>query len=367
MIDDKKLKIAWFGGFPAHYMAHFHARLECDYQDIHFIYVPLGRRGVDFSHEQLILPQSMTILPDKNCYFAAWKMLSALNPQAVLISGNYPRPNLIAALWAKYKGRNFYYLSDSNLLDTKNIHRGWLNHFFLKRLLLAATKLLYIGKNNKNFYLSVCGQSAIEDKLQFFPLPHPCDIFETTIKKPQDKLIFLVLGRLVDVKAVDYAIHALALMSQDDRKKCQLLIAGDGPAKTSLERLVVSLNLLDSVTFLGRIPSSNAQQVFARADVVIVPSHQEPWGLVVNESLSSGKPVITPNWVGSCVDLIVDHETGIVLKDNQPNTIAIAMKFFIDNPTKAQEMGLAGRQLIRDGGWNIHQSVEVFSKILNEI
>ncbi len=88
---------------------------------------------------------------------------------------------------------------------------------------------------------------------------------------------------------------------------------------------------------------------------------------MVNESLSSGKPVITPNWVGSCVDLIVDHETGIVLKDNQPNTIAIAMKFFIDNPTKAQEMGLAGRQLIRDGGWNIHQSVEVFSKILNEI
>lgn len=367
MIDNKKLKIAWFGGFPAHYMAQFHVRLECDYQDLHFIYVPLGKRGADFSHEQLSLPKSMTVLPDKNSYLAAWKTLNTLNPQAVLISGNYPRPNLIAALWSKYKGRKLYYLSDTNALDNKNMQRGSINLFFLKILLLAATKLLYIGTNNKNFYISICGKSRLGKKLDFFPLPHPCDIFETRIKQAESKLTFLALGRLVDVKAVDRVISAMALLNQTNRDKCRLVVAGDGPAKLYLEQLVVQLNLLDSVTFLGSVPSTNAPQVFAQADVVLVPSHQEPWGLVVNEALSSGKPVIAPRWVGSCIDLIVDHQTGIVIKDNQPNTIAAAMKFFIDNPTKAQEMGFAGRELIRDGGWNAHHSVEVFGKILNEI
>jgi glycosyltransferase involved in cell wall biosynthesis len=367
VIDNKKLKIVWFSGFPAHYMAEFHVRLEREYQGLHFIYVPLGDRGLDFSHEQLSLPENMTILPAKNSYLASWRALNALNPEAILISGNYPRPNLIAALWAKYKRHPIYYWSDSNAQDRKNIHRSRLNQFFLKRLLLAMTKLLYIGKNNKNFYISVCGYSEVKNKLQFFPLPHPCDAFETTIKKPQDKLIFLVLGRLVDVKAVDHAIHAMALISQDDRKKCQMLIAGNGPSKLKLEKLVKQLDLSEVVSFLGSIPSTQAPQIFSQADIVLVPSHQEPWGLVVNEALSSGKPVITPNWVGSCADLIVNHQTGIVISDNLPNTIANAMKFFIDNPTKAKEMGLAGRQLIRDGGWNIHQSVEVFGKILYEI
>lgn len=363
---NKNNRIVWFGGFPSHYMAKFHLCLECEYQDIYFIYVSLGKRGSDFSHEQLTLPQNMTILPVKNSYFVAWRALNALNPQAILISGNYPRSNLIAALWAKYKVRALYYLSDSNVLDTKNIHRGLINYFFLKRLLLAATKLLYIGENNKNFYISVCGENKVRNKLQFFPLPHSYDVFETTIKKVQGRLTFLVLGRLVDVKAVDRVINAMALLNQDDRKRCQLVIAGDGAIKSNLEQLSAELNLLEDVTFLGGIPSTQTPQIFSQADVVLVPSHQEPWGLVVNEALSSGKPVIAPNWIGSCLDLIIDHQTGIVMKDNLPNTIAAAMKFFIDNPAQAKVMGLAGRNLIRDGGWHVYRSVEEFGKILNE-
>jgi hypothetical protein len=134
VIDNKKLKIVWFSGFPAHYMAEFHVRLEREYQGLHFIYVPLGDRGLDFSHEQLSLPENMTILPAKNSYLASWRALNALNPEAILISGNYPRPNLIAALWAKYKRHPIYYWSDSNAQDRKNIHRSRLNQFFLKRL-----------------------------------------------------------------------------------------------------------------------------------------------------------------------------------------------------------------------------------------
>jgi glycosyltransferase involved in cell wall biosynthesis len=172
---------------------------------------------------------------------------------------------------------------------------------------------------------------------------------------------------LVDVKAVNHVIEAISLLDEGDKQKCQLVIAGDGPAKSSLEQLTNQLNLNRYVTFLGSIPSTQAPQIFSQADVVIVPSHQEPWGLVVNEALSSAKPVIVPYWVGSCVDLVVDSQTGIVMKDNSSESIVAAMKFFINDSDQAHKMGMAGRQLIRDGGWHIHRSVEVFGQILAEI
>jgi glycosyltransferase involved in cell wall biosynthesis len=360
-------RLVWFGGFPAHYMAQFHTRLESEYEGVHFVYVPLGQRGSDFSHEQIALPKNSTILSSKTSYLEAWKILNTLNPHALVISGNYPRPNLIAAIWAKYKRRPLYYLSDSNVFDAKNTSRVFFNRIILKRLLLSANKLLYIGKNNQSFYIDICGLLALESKLQFFPLPHPCDAFEATSHQSDQKFKFLVLGRLVDVKAVNHVIEAISLLDEGDKQKCQLVIAGDGPVKSSLEQLTNQLNLNRYVTFLGSIPSTQAPQIFSQADVVIVPSHQEPWGLVVNEALSSAKPVIVPYWVGSCVDLVVDHQTGIVMKDNSPESIAVAMKFFIDDFDQARKMGMAGRQLIRDGGWHIHRSVEVFGQILAEI
>ncbi len=360
-------RLVWFSGFPAHYMAQFHTRLKSEYEGVDFVYVPLGRRGSDFSHEQIVLPKNATILSSQTSYLEAWKILNSLNPRAVVISGNYPRPNLVAAIWAKYKRRPFYYLSDSNVLDAKNISRGIFNRIILKRLLLSANKLLFIGKNNQSFYIDICGVLALESKLQFFPLPHPCDAFEAASHQPNQKLTFLVLGRLVDVKAFNHAIEAISLLDEGDKQKCQLVIAGDGPAKSSLEQLTNQLNLNRYVNFLGSIPSTQAPKIFSQADVVIVPSHQEPWGLVVNEALSSAKPVIVPYWVGSCVDLVVDHQTGIVMKDNSPESIAAAVKFFIDDSDQARKMGVAGRQLIRDGGWHIYRSVEVIGQILAEI
>ena len=73
-------RLVWFDGFPAHYMADFHRQLEQYFEDIHFVYVPLGPRGPDFFHEQLFLPQQVSILQSKNAYWNTWKLLNELNP-----------------------------------------------------------------------------------------------------------------------------------------------------------------------------------------------------------------------------------------------------------------------------------------------
>jgi glycosyltransferase involved in cell wall biosynthesis len=348
-------------------MSELHHHLEKKFENIHFIYAPNSARGIEFSHEQLSLPNHSTILSSKSSYIEAWKNLNCLNPKAILISGNYPRINLVAAFWAKYKKRELYYLSDSNILDLKNIKRSFLNKLFLRKLLLSATKLLVIGARNQEFYISVCKSNFIETKLHRFVLPHLCDSFELPIQRKRNSFTFLILGRLIDIKGIDCAIRAFSMLAKQDRSKCQMVIAGDGPSSGSLKSLSYDLGVDGQIKFLGSIPSNEAPYIFAQADVVIVPSYQEPWGLVVNEALSSAKPVIAPHWIGSAIDLIQEKETGLVLEDNSPESIMNAMKYCIDHPDLVVRMGLSGRRLIRDGGWHIYGTIDSFSQLISHL
>jgi len=361
------MKIVWFGGYPAHYMSNFHALIESRFSDVFFLYVPLGKRGAEFSHENTKLPQDSLVLRTSWSVIQAWGILNKLNAKAILIAGNYPRINLIAAIWARYKKRELFYLSDSNVLDSKNISRNIFNQFFLKKLLKSTTKLLSIGSRNKEFYIQVCGINFAFPRLHHFPLPHPAELFESCQQKSEPILTFLLLGRLVEVKAVDYALYAFSGLSPEDQQKSRIIIAGDGPLKASLENLAQTLGISNRVEFLGSIPSTKTPDIYAKADVVLVPSHQEPWGLVINEALSSGRPVIVPPWIGSCIDLVKNQETGLVLTDNSPESIREAMQYCLDHPNDIKKMGLSGRALVRVGGWSIRGAIDSFENLMRSL
>lgn len=359
-------RIVWLSSVPAHYMSELHLRLESQFSNISFVYSPLEVRGVEFSHEQLHLPKNSTVLESSKSFLQAWNELKSLDPDVVIISGNYPRVNLVAAFWAKMHKRSLCYLSDSNVLDIKNIKKSWLGKFALKILMLSTAKLLFIGMRNKEFYISICGSDAALKRLHRFPLPHLCDPFENSVGSTDRKFTFLILGRLVDVKAVDRVLYAFSQLERDVVERSQLLIAGDGPLKKYLENLSARLGINQSVIFLGSIPSNKAANIFSRAHVVLVTSHQEPWGLVINEAFSSSKPVIVPHWVGARPDLVRNLETGIVIADNSPESIAKAMQFSFHNQNLMRQMGLSGRKLIREGGWNIYGAIDSISLLIND-
>ncbi len=360
-----KCRLVWVGAHPAHYMSEFHVRLEAEFDGLHFLYRHQSQRGVEFSHEHIILPKRSTVLSLEHEYLNVWRKLNFLDPQSILIAGNYPRLNLVAALWAHQKKRSLYYLSDSNVLDLKNINRSFINKVILRILFSWVTKFLVIGKRNQDFYIDICGLSSIANRAHHFPLPHLSYVFESVQPKHLSECFsFLVLGRLVEQKSVDHAIRAFSKLEKKDQLISKLIIAGDGPLKPTLEKLVKSLGVEERVVFLGSVPSGKTSEVYESADAVIVPSSQEPWGLVVNEALSSARPVITSSRVGSCPDLVQNGITGLVLENNSPESIKNAMKYCLDHPDEIKKIGLAGRNMIRDGGWHIDQSIESIRKLL---
>ncbi len=358
-----RVSLAWVGGFPAHYMGEFHCRLQALHPEVFFLYVPLGRDGQAFAHEMTNLPVRHVRAGPGWQWLWCWRCLERLDPLAVLISGNYPRANLVAAAWALRRGRSLYYLADSNPLDRRNLQRNWLNSLFLGIVLRRAERILSIGTRNAEFYMQYRDKERLGDALLPFPLPHLHHRFETISTAPKDVFVFLVFGRLDDVKAVDKVISAYALLAQQSGQRSRLLIAGDGASRSKLESQVEALGLGGLVEFRGLVPSDQAPHVFGEAHALVLASRDEPWGLVVNEALSAGIPVIGPFWVGAFADLVVHGETGLVTQDNTPAKLAAAMQTLLADPSRAAEMGLAGRVRVRERGWTIDGSLKAIGEL----
>ena len=356
-------RLAWVGGFPAHYMGEFHCRLQALHPAVVFLYVPFGQNGRAFAHEVTHLPANHICAKSRWQWLWCWRSLERINPASVLIAGNHPRTNLIAAAWARRRGRALYYLSDSNALDQRNLRRNRLKQLLLAVMLVRVTRILSIGSRNAEFYMQFINKEKLHEAILPFPLPHLHKRFETVATVAKDVFTFLVFGRLDNVKAVDRIISAYALLDKACQMRSRLLIAGDGAARSELEAQVGTLGLSDRVQFLGAVPSDQAPRVFGEANVLVLASHDEPWGLVVNEALSAGIPVIGPFWVGAFADLVVHQETGLVTPDNSASQLWSAMKSLLDDPSLAARMGQAGRTRVRERGWTIDGSLEAIGQL----
>lgn len=132
--------------------------------------------------------------------------------------------------------------------------------------------------------------------------------------------LFLFVGGLVQRKGIIELIeampHVLTL-----RPEVHLAIIGPGPLRDRMEQRCHELGISSAVTFLGAIPNRELPPYFASADIFILPSHSEGFGLVYAEALSSGTLAIAAD-LPPVHDIIADNETGFFLEDHRPETIA---------------------------------------------
>jgi glycosyltransferase involved in cell wall biosynthesis len=131
---------------------------------------------------------------------------------------------------------------------------------------------------------------------------------EQKYKTASEYLTILFIGRLVDWKAVDILIDAIA---KCNIKNIRLNIVGNGPDRASLESLAAN-KCPGKVVFYGQIPFTEVNQYYDEADIFVLPSVRECGGAVVLEAMSRGLPVIATNW-GGPTDYIT-LETGILIE-----------------------------------------------------
>jgi glycosyltransferase involved in cell wall biosynthesis len=160
---------------------------------------------------------------------------------------------------------------------------------------------------------------------------------------------FLFVGRLAREKNVECLLQAMAMYQVLTSSPWGLRIVGDGPERSKLETLGRLLGVKD-VEFVGTKQYSEIGGVYRGAGALVLPSTREPWGLVVNEALACGLPVLVSQACGCVPDLVRHGECGFTFDPKQPRELAMRMLDISSRREMAEEMGQSGRKLVRKCG-----------------
>jgi glycosyltransferase involved in cell wall biosynthesis len=168
-------------------------------------------------------------------------------------------------------------------------------------------------------------------------------------KVSRAKFVVLYLGRLVKYKGADYLVKAFHKLKME-RKAVKLVIVGDGSFKNELEQLVRDLEMPD-VEFARACSEGDKSYYYDMCDLFVLPSiwqndYCEAWGLVLNEAMQFGKPVITTNAVGSAFDLVKNGVNGYVVENSDIDALYNAMKKTVDDPKLAKSMGRQSKSIV---------------------
>jgi glycosyltransferase involved in cell wall biosynthesis len=176
----------------------------------------------------------------------------------------------------------------------------------------------------------------------------------------RQRYLLLYVGRLAGEKRVDVLIEALRGLSTR-RSDIGLVIVGDGREREPLGRLAQGM---PNVYFAGFQDQPALPKYYGAADLFVLPSVHEPWGLVVNEAMASGLPVIATRKVGAAHDLIIEGENGYLIPENDPAALAAAIDRACESSAHLLRLGQKARQTVQS--WDFDSTLAGFHDALSK-
>lgn len=183
-----------------------------------------------------------------------------------------------------------------------------------------------------------------------------------------DKKVIVSVGRLVHRKGQDFLIDSLPIISQKI-PNVHLLLVGEGPYRTELEKRSESLGVRDRITFIGRVQYSELPGYICAGDIFAMPSRSrlaglevEGLGIVYLEASACGLPVIG-GISGGAPDAVLEGETGFSVDGTSATAIAEAAIRLLGDPQYSAKLGSQGRQWIIDQ-WRWEIWAEKFQTLL---
>jgi glycosyltransferase involved in cell wall biosynthesis len=168
---------------------------------------------------------------------------------------------------------------------------------------------------------------------------------------PDDQVV-LYVGRFDPRKGIETLVRAVAQSRFRDQDSLKLVLGGgsvpgqvDGIERDRIERIVAELGLTRRTFFPGRLGDPELPLYYAAADVCVVPSHYEPFGLVAIEAMASHTPVVASN-VGGLQFSVVPDVTGLLVPPKDEVAFAEAIDLILTDPGLRDQLGQTGRQRV---------------------
>jgi L-malate glycosyltransferase len=179
------------------------------------------------------------------------------------------------------------------------------------------------------------------------------------------QMIIGTAARLSEAKGLRYLILAVAQLI-DRHPEIRLVIAGEGELEAELRQLVLDLNVSRHVVFAGYV--ADLQNLLYLMQIFVLPSIQEPFGLVCAEAMSLGKPIIGTN-VGGIPEQVVHGVTGFIVPPADPMALADNIDRLLSNPALLASCGQSGYERYQEKfalAGMLRDTVDVYEKVLLE-
>lgn len=283
----------------------------------------------------------------------------AWDPDAILVFGWKFRSHW--AVMRHFHGRiPLLFRGDSTTLLENRGWRKWLRKRVLRRVYRKVDYALYVGQENKKYFL---GNGLAEEQLVFAPHAIDNQHFQNAqyIKRGHElrerlqispgAVILLFAGKFEPIKNPLILRKAVEALNEED---VHLVFVGNGPLEEELK-----LDAPGNIHFMNFQNQSEIPAVYKMADILVVPSVSETWGLAVNEAMAAGKPVLVSDRCGCAADLVEEGVTGYTFRANDIQHLIRKIKLAVSDKSHLKDMGLNANLKIQDWSFaTIVQAVE---------
>jgi D-inositol-3-phosphate glycosyltransferase len=191
--------------------------------------------------------------------------------------------------------------------------------------------------------------------------------------KPEDRMV-LYVGRIEPLKGLDTLIQAMSSLQLQEKRRVHLAIIGGDPAASPhemstemarLQKLCDDLSVGQTVVFLGKRDQDKLPYYYSAAELVVMPSHYESFGMVALEAMACGTPVIASE-VGGLAYLVRDGETGFTIPDQEPDMLCEKISWLLNDHDLHVRMSQRAVEYAQDYAWEkiAKQIVDVYQGLV---
>lgn len=352
----QKLVVVW-ASFGPYHLARIQALTT--HFEVHAVQLAGSQRLYRWAEDKSSLGWSIHTLregawEDQNPLAASvrlWLKLNELRPDILLVPGYATAPALSAALWGKTHACRTLLMSESNQDDHR---RKWWVELGKWALVTCLFDGSVVGGKRAKHYMASLGLDGPHVALGY-------DVVDNHSFSTQTDLIrmsgsgregsltapyFLYVGRLAPEKNIDGLIQAFGAYRKAGGA-WNLLLVGDGPLAEDLRNRAAGLACSGAICFAGHQTGAALARYYAYATCFVLPSKREPWGLVVNEAMAAGLPVIVSSRCGCADDLVEPGANGFLINPEDPDALGRCMQEISTMSASALgSMGARSREII---------------------
>ncbi|GAB3256990.1 hypothetical protein GCM10027347_19160 [Larkinella harenae] len=281
--------------------------------------------------------------------------MRAFKPDVILLTGYYDPAQQVLLLLAKLTGVKVIIQNESSPVDhVRTSYKEWVK----KRILAMADGFFCFGTPQAN-YLKQLGVRPERILVQNNAVVDNQKLRQTYDQARPDHsarqqalglkpINFIYVGRLAAEKNLKVLLDAFhqALLQPRSSADWGLLLLGDGPQKAALQAQIERLGLQDSIKILPNQPWYRVPETLALADVLVLPSLSEPWGLVVNEAMACGMPVVVSSRCGCAMDLVQPGQNGYTFDPLRQDELTHCLLQFTSGQADRPAMGRRSEQIV---------------------